>query len=205
MAAGPGLHTRIVAILKLGLPLVALGLLASLFLVQPDDGIEGSGVVFSEGDIDTLGSGLQITNPTFTGTTRSDDRFRFTAALVVPDAAPPERARISTIKGRIDLVDGPSVHLEAREGDLDVPTQRLDLGGSVVITTSDGYRLVTDRATLDLKAGTFLSGTEVVTTGPLGRITSGSLLVAPGSATGEVRRFSFGNGVRLIYDPPDPG
>ena len=46
---------------------------------------------------------------------------------------------------------------------------------------------------------------EVVTTGPLGRITSGSLHVAPAAATGEARRFSFSGGVRVVYDPPGSG
>ena len=203
MAAGPGLYSRVVAVLKVGLPLVAVGLLASLFVVQTDDRI-GEGVVFSPGDVEALGSGLRISNPTFTGTTRSEDRFRFTAELVEPDAAPPERALITTLAGTLDLHNGPEVAVTARTGDLDIPSQRLDLSGEVVISTSDGYRLVTDKATLDLRAGALVAGDEVVTTGPLGQITSGSLHVAPAAATGEARRFSFGSGVRLVYDPPDP-
>lgn len=204
MAVAPGVYSRVVAVLKVGLPLVAVGLLASLFVVQTDDRI-GGGVVFSPGDVEALGSGLRITNPTFTGTTRGEDRFRFTAELVEPDAAPPERARITAPAGTLDLNNGPQVSIRARTGDLDIPTQRLDLSGEVVILTSDGYRLVTDKATVDLRAGAFLAGDRVETTGPFGVITSGSLHVAPAAATGEARRFSFGNGVRLLYDPPDPG
>jgi lipopolysaccharide export system protein LptC len=201
MANGRGWHSRIVAILKLGLPLVALGLLSALFLVQTDDRI--GGVVFSQGDVEALGSGLQITNPTFTGTTRGQDRFRFTAAQVVPDAAPPQRAAITTLAGTIDLHNGPSVTVQADTGDLDIPTQRLDLSGKVTIETSDGYRIDADKATLDLRAGAFVAGDHVLSRGPLGRITSGSLHVAPAATSGEARRFSFGNGVRLLYDPPD--
>jgi lipopolysaccharide export system protein LptC len=204
MPAGPGLYSRVVAVLKVGLPLVAIGLLVSLFLVQTDDRLGGN-VVFSPGDVEALGSGLRIDNPTFTGTTQGGDRFRFTAALVEPDAAPPERARITTLAGTLDLQDGPRVSVSARTGDLDIPTQRLDLSGQVVITTSDGYRMVTDKATIDLRAGAFVAGDEVASTGPLGEITSGSLHVAPAAATGEARRFSFSDGVRVIYDPPDPG
>jgi lipopolysaccharide export system protein LptC len=204
MAVGPGLHSRVVAVLKVGLPLVAVGLLASLFVVQTDDRIGGE-VVFSPGDVKALGSGLKVTNPTFTGTTRGEDRFRFTADLVEPDAAPPERALITALAGTLELHNGPEVTFTAATGDLDIPTQRLDLSGEVVISTSDGYRLVTDKATLDLRAGAFVAGDQVETTGPLGAITSGSLHVAPAAATGEARRFSFGDGVRLIYDPPDPG
>lgn len=201
MPNGRGWHSRLVAILKLGLPLVALGLLSALFLVQSDDRI--GGVVFSQGDVEALGNGLEITNPTFTGTTQGQDRFRFTAALVVPDAAPPTRAAISTLEGTVDLHNGPSVTVEAATGDLDVPTQRLDLAGTVMIETSDGYRIDSDTATFDLRKGAFVAGDHVVSRGPLGEITSSSLHVAPAAATGEARRFSFGGGVRLVYDPPD--
>jgi lipopolysaccharide export system protein LptC len=202
VAADPGLHSRIVGILKVGLPLVALGMLASIFLVQTDDSLGGN-IVFSQGDIDALGEGLKITNPTFTGTTAGQDRFRFTAALVEPDAAPPERARITTLAGEVALHNGPTVELEADTGDLHIPTERLDVAGDVRISTSEGYRIHAEQATLDLAAGSIVAGNAVETTGPLGRIDSGSLAVAPAASSGEARRFSFGNGVRLIYEPSD--
>jgi len=202
MASDPGLHSRIVGILKVGLPLVALGMLASLFLVQTDDRFGGD-LVFSQGDIASLGEGLRITNPTFTGTTRGEDSFRFTAAQIVPDAAPPERARITGLSGEVALHDGPVVGLEAETGDLHIPTQRLDVAGNVRLRTSDGYRINAEQATLDLRAGSIVAGNTVETTGPLGRIDSGSLTVQPAAASGEARRFSFANGVRLIYEPPD--
>lgn len=202
MATGPGLHSRIVGILKVGLPLVALGMLASIFLVQTDDRLGGN-IVFSGGDVEALGEGLRITNPVFTGTTAGQDEFRFTAALVEPDAAPPERARITTLAGEVALHDGPTVEVEADTGDLHIPTQRLDLAGNVRIRTSEGYRMVAEQATLDLAAGSIVAGNAVETTGPLGRIDSGSLTVEPAATSGEARRFSFGNGVRLVYDPPN--
>ena len=202
MASDPGLHSRIVGVLKVGLPLVALGMLASLFLVQTDDRFGGD-LSFSRGDIDALGKGLRITNPTFTGTTQGQDRFRFTAALVEPDAAPPERAKITTLAGEVALNNGPVVELEADSGDLHIPTERLDVAGNVRIRTSEGYRMAAEQATLDLRAGSLIAGNAVETTGPLGRIDSGSLTIQPAAASGEARRFSFGNGVRLVYDPPD--
>ena len=75
MARGPGLHTRIVAILKVGFPILAVGLILSVFVFRPAEDGE-SEIVFSQGDVDELGKGLQITNPTFTGTTREGDTFR---------------------------------------------------------------------------------------------------------------------------------
>jgi lipopolysaccharide export system protein LptC len=202
MPTGPGLHTRVVGVLKVGLPLVALGLLSALFLGQSEDSLGGN-LIFSRGDIAALGDGLRISNPTFTGTTRGGDSFRFTADLVEPDAAPPQRAKITTLSGEIALHNGPVVAVDAATGDLDIPTQRLDLTGDVRIETSDGYRIRAEKVTLDLRAGSVVAGDAVQSTGPLGKIDSGSLRVAPAAATGEARRFSFGSGVRLVYDPPD--
>lgn len=202
MATRPEVHTRVVTILKLGLPLVALALVASVFLVQTDDRFGGT-ITFSDADIAQLGDGLRLSNPVFTGTTRNGDRFHFSAALVVPDAAPPKRAAITTLDGTLDLVEGGSVTLAADKGDLDIPTQRLDISGNVRIATSDGYVLNADKATIDVTSGTFVAGDEVVTRGPLGEITSGNLHVTPAAATGEARRFSFSNGVHVLYDPPD--
>jgi lipopolysaccharide export system protein LptC len=202
MATGPGVYSQIVAVLKVGLPLIAIGLLSALFFGPGEDRGDG-GVVFSEGDVEALGGGLRVSNPTFTGTTSGGDRFRFTAELVVPDAAPPERAAITRPAGTLELAGGPSVTLEAADGDLHIPSERLDLSGAVRIETSDGYRIAADKATIDLRAGSLIAGDAVESTGPLGRIDSGSLRVAPAAAEGEARRFSFGNGVRLLYDPPD--
>jgi lipopolysaccharide export system protein LptC len=203
MAVGPGLHSRVVAILKVGLPLVALGMLAALFLVQSEDELGGD-LVFSSGDVDALGEGLRVSDASFAGTTRGEDRFRLTAALVEPDAAPPQRVRISDLSGSLGLNGGPTVEVVAATGDLDLPTQRLDLTGDVRIDTSDGYRLRAEKVTLDLDAGSLIAGDWVETTGPLGRIDSGSLRVAPAATEDDAaRRFSFGDGVRLVYDPPE--
>jgi lipopolysaccharide export system protein LptC len=201
MAAGPGLHSRLVAILKVLLPLVALGMLAALFLIQTEDEL-GSGVVFSEGDIAALGEGLRVTNPTFSGMTEDDDRFRFQAEEVIPDAAPPTRADITALTGRIDFVDGRAVEVASRTAELDLSRNRLELVGEVRVETSDGYVLRAERLGVDLDTGLLEAGDTVTTEGPPGTITSGTMRIEPPQGAGEDRRFSFGNGVRLVYDPP---
>jgi lipopolysaccharide export system protein LptC len=200
MPAGPGIYSQVVTVLKVGLPLVALGMLASLFVVQTDDSLGGN-LVFSAGDIEALGDGLRISNPTFTGTTRGGDSFRFTAALIVPNAAPPTRAAITSLGGELALAHGPVILVDATTGDLDIPTQRLDMAGDVKVDTSDGYRIQAERMTLDLRAGSLIADDRVVSEGPMGRIDSGSLRIAPAAEAGEARRFSFGDGVRLLYEP----
>jgi len=203
MAAGPGFYSRVVVVLKVALPLLALGMLSTLFLIQPDDRIGGD-LVFSRGDLAALGSGLRIRDAAFNGTTRGGDAFRFEAEEVVPDAAPPTRAAITALSGGIDFAAGPTVEVRADRGDLDIPTQLLVLTGDVLIETSDGYRMRAERVELDLRAGTMQAGEPVATEGPLGRIDSQTVAVTPAAGEGDARRILFGNGVRVVYDPPSP-
>ena len=91
--------------------------------------------------------------------------------------------------------------VQADGGDLDIPAQRLGLSGDVRIETSDGYRMAADTVTLDLLDGTLVAGDTVETEGPMGRIDSRTLSIVPSEGDGQARRFSFGDGVRLVYDP----
>lgn len=198
---GPDRYSRFVSVLKVTLPLVALAMLAALFLTQPDDG-DGTGLVFSEADLDALGSGLRIANADFDGTNATGDRFRFRSALVEPDAAPPTRASLSGLTGSVDFKGGPIVDLEADSGEIILATRVLTLTGSVKIKTSDGQNIDASEVVIDLAAGslTATGGVETGATG--GAITSETLRIDPADANGGTeRRFSFGNGVRLRYDP----
>lgn len=200
MVRGPGLYSRIVAILKIGLPLVALGLLAGLFLISTEDELEG-GLVFSEGDLEALGSGMQITSPSFSGASREDDRFRFTADLVVPDSAPPTRASITALAGQIEFADGPTVEVTAPTAELDLESNVLELMGHVTVDSAEGYHFVAERMSVDLRQGILEAQGGVDGDGPMGRITAETMRVEPADGSGDDRLFSFGDDVRLVYDP----
>ena len=200
MAGARDLYSRLVAVLKVALPLVALGMLSALFLAPGDDR-PGGDLVFSRADLAALGSGLRISDATFSGRTRGEDVFRFPAVSGVPDAAPPSRAQITDLAGSMDLVGGPTVTLTAAGGDLDIAEQRLRLAGAIDIETSDGFRVRTEAMEIDLRAGRLDAGTPVLTEGPMGRIEAATLTITPADDSGDSRRFLFGNGVRVLYDP----
>jgi lipopolysaccharide export system protein LptC len=204
MATGPGLYSRVVAILKVGLPLVAVAMLAALFLVSDDTRRTGE-LAFSPADLAALGSGMRVTGPVFSGVTEAMDRFRFTAAEVVPDAAPPTRAAIDRLEGRIDFADGRGVDLSAARGNLDLETQRMDLSGAVRVDSADGYSFGAERVDLDLRAGGLTATGAVEGEGPMGRIDSRRLTVSEPRDEGGARTFLFEEDVRLVYDPPGTG
>lgn len=203
MQPGRDLRSRIVTILKVGLPLVALGMLSALFLIQTDDSIGGGSIEFGTADMAALGSGLSVTNPVLTGTTSGNDRFRFTADRVVPDAAPPTHASMTNLTGQIAFDAGANVDLSAPTGALDIPAQQMVLGGPVHVVTSDGYRMQADGMQFDLGKGVLESSGANRTDGPQGSIEAGSLRVEPTGTDKSAgsRLISFGKGVRVIYDP----
>lgn len=202
MRIGPGFYSRLVAVLKVGLPLIALALLAGLFFIPAEDRLEGE-LEFSRADLAALGSGLRITRPTFTGTSRGGDRFRFTAELVVPDAATPTRASIEALAGHVEFADGRGLELGAETAELDIEAQRMQLMGAVEIETSDGYRIIANRLDAELGTATLTATGDVVAVGPMGRIAAATMTIAPAASDGDARMISFGKGVRLVYDPPD--
>lgn len=200
MAAGPGMYSRIVAVLKVGLPLVAVAMLAALFLIS-NDGRTGRELVFSPADLAALGDGMRVRSPVFSGVTEELDRFRFTAAEVTPDAAPPKLALIDRLAGRIDLSDGQSVELDAARGRLDLGTQRLILTGEVRVRSADGFSFAADEVALDLAAGGLEAAGAVAGSGPMGRIDAGRLSVGSPQGDKGTRMFLFEDRVSLIYDP----
>lgn len=196
------LRSRVVAILKVGLPLVALALLSTLFLMQSDDGFQGGGISFTQGDMEALGEGLSVDNPILTGTSANNDRFRFTADRVIPDAAPPTRADMTRLAGDIELARGTRINLSAPTGAFDITNQRIALTGPVLIDTSDGYHMNAETMDIDLAQGVLEARQDVETKGPIGTITSGTLRIEPKNPeSDDTRLISFGNGVRLIYLP----
>ncbi len=198
MASDGRLHSRIVAILKLILPLIAVLLLASLFLTPGEDGTEGE-LVFSEAEIADVGSGLEISRPTFSGMTRGDDVFQFSADKVVPDAIPPNRATITALVGTVDLANGGSVDLSAEAAELDIEAREIGLRGAVEVATSEGYLVTTEALDLDLGVGAMESAAPVRTDGPLGEITAGHLRIAPDKQGARI--ILFDDRVRLVYRP----
>jgi lipopolysaccharide export system protein LptC len=192
-------YSRLVGVLKIGLPLLALVLLASLFIL-PGEERTGGGIIFSEGDLESLGEGLRITEPVLTGATRDDDPFRFTAKVVVPDAAPPTRAAIEDLAGGITFAGGQRFEVEAPVAEVDLRAQVMEAGGRVTVTSSDGYRISADEVMVDLVAGTLEAEGDIDGAGPMGTIAAERMTIVPAEGGGGRRVFSFGNGVTLRYE-----
>jgi lipopolysaccharide export system protein LptC len=165
-------YSRAVRWLKIGLPLLALLLLSAVFLLPRDKGFD-VGLIYSTADLLALGEGLTVSNPRFTGSTEAGEPFIVTAVAAVPDGPDPSLVTLEAPRAEIEQA-GRLITLTAATGVLRPKESRLALSGGVMLVTSDGYRVSTDRIEADIKAGALTAPGPVRARGPQGAIEAGS-------------------------------
>ncbi|MEM6758807.1 MAG: hypothetical protein AAF601_04950 [Pseudomonadota bacterium] len=189
-------YSRVIAWLKVLLPLMALALLSTLFLFSrnPDAAVA---VPFAEGEVARRIAGEQITGPFFSGTTKDGDRVVVEAGTLRTGQS--MTSDLTKLSAQIDLVSGVRVVLTSDRGQFDMTRSTSELDGNVVITTSTGMQMNTETLIANLDDMT-LATPDIVATGPLGRLASGQMRMEKrGDATGS--HFVFTDGVKLVYDP----
>ncbi|MEL6232927.1 MAG: hypothetical protein AAFR46_00835 [Pseudomonadota bacterium] len=199
-----GRYSRAVRILRILLPLGALALLSSIFLITRDT--FPAGVRFTAADVEAFESGLRLTEPRFTGTTDAGEPFMLRADWALPDAPDPSEIELAGIEAEIHLADGRQARLVAARGVLRPKAQTVALEGEVAIRTSDGYTAMAPRAVADLRARILTVPEPLIAEGPLGRIEAGRLVMRRPSAAEQPAAeevIVFEDKVRVIYTPAE--
>lgn len=191
------LYSRFVALFKVLLPLAALAILATLFLLSR--GTDFTAIPFGEQDVADRMRDQQITAPFFSGVTPAGEEIMFKAAVVRPGgkAAPAEAVDLSA---RITLADGARITLKSQEGSFDLQQDMAHFKGDVRVTTSTGYVVTTDRLDSALSGVAAHTPGPVTGTGPLGDFTAGRMAIDTKTPGGPVHML-FNRGVKMIYDP----
>jgi lipopolysaccharide export system protein LptC len=191
-------RTRFVTWLKVLLPLVALGLLSTLFLLarttDPDLAIR-----YSDVDVSELSKDQQVTGPAYAGITRDGASVSVTARTVRPQAGEPGMLNAATVAGRLELQSGTTADMTAPAAVIDVDGDLLRFAGGVAILSSDGYRFETETLLASLATTDIRAETPVRATGPQGTLDAGAMHVTQGEDGGYVAVFT--GGVRLLYTP----
>jgi lipopolysaccharide export system protein LptC len=199
MARYDNLHSALVAWLKVLLPLIALAILSTLFLVARTIDPEGA-IPFAEVDIDDRIREPRLTRPTWAGVT-SDG----TALTLRADEARPARgedgASARAVTAELELAGGGEAGLVAAAVQLDPEGRQMTLSGGVVVTTSTGYRLETEGLTAMLDRTGMQSAGPVVGEGPGGTINAGELRLGADPDRPGTQLLVFDKGVKLLYRP----
>ncbi|MCJ8138369.1 LPS export ABC transporter periplasmic protein LptC [Falsirhodobacter halotolerans] len=196
-------HTKLVKLLKVALPLVALALLSTIFLVSRTVGTQDA-IPYSNVDVQGRAMDPRLTEPTWSGLTSDGARLNIAAAEVRPPAEG-RPATISALRADLTTPDGVDTHLQSAAGTYDDANQRVTFSGQVRVHTSTGYDIRMAEAVAELDR-TQVTGIGPITgQAPMGQLTAGGMTLNPAGDTGGQYRLDFTGGVKLIYTPaPQP-
>jgi len=198
MAQSFASYSRVVAWLKILLPLSALALLSTLFLFSRSIDPEQS-IPFADVDVKQLAREPRITAPEFSGMTADGAAITISASTAKADPTNLETATIDRLVAEFQTPDGAEVTAQADQGAIE-DARVARLAGNVHIQTSSGYRISTEELVSDLDQTLITSGGAVVATGPLGEIKAGQMIVSLQNRTG-TSMLVFKNGIKVLYDP----
>ncbi len=194
-------HSRLVATAKVLMPLAALAILSTLFLVAKRIDTEAA-IPYATVDVRELAREQRVGQPRYAGVTDDGAAITIVAARALPDAAGADTLRAEEMAAQIDLPDGTAIGVTAPLGWLDTPRDLASMAGGVVVTTTDGWRFETATLEAALDATRLLAETTVDATGPLGDLTAGRMDLTQGpQPDGPGPVLLFTGGVRLLYDP----
>ena len=204
MATYDNTYSRVVAWLKVLLPVIALVLLSTMFLISRT--IDPSRAIpFANVDVDGMVRDQRISAPAFSGVTRDGAALSFKAETARPLPDRTDGLSAESLTARIETPDGAQVDIEAANALIDGGAGLLSLSGGVVVTTSTQYRIEAEGLTSHLDRAELESDGAVHATGPLGVLDAGQARIAPEDGNASTYLLVFKEGVKLVYVPKGPG
>ena len=194
-------YSRLIACLKVLLPLMALGILSTLFLLSRDR-TPVAEVPFAQAEIEERLRDQQITGSLFSGATQGGDLINVTATKVLTSNGTIGENTAESLSAQIDTTGGTRINLLADTGRFSLADGNTTLEGNVVITTSTGFEVTTDFLEAGLSQLDIRSPGPVNAIGPFGTLTAGAMQLNEPEGT-QSPHLLFTNGVELIYRPEE--
>lgn len=169
-------HSRFVFVMRLTLPILAVGLIAIVLIYSVAYKPNIQRVL--EYPVIGLGTGaVSMTKPRLTGMDALDRYFVVTArnADRMPDD--PDTVTLSQVAADITKQGEMVLSLRASRGQIYSATNVLEFGPLVEIDLPDGYSFVTDRTEVEMRTGVIKGDTPLRGSGPMGEITANSFKV----------------------------
>ena len=196
----PGeVYSQVIAWLKVLLPLAALALLSTLFLLsQSREPLEN--VPFATALQAGERAAQGVAAPHYSGTLQGGELLTMTAVHARPLQG--DDILATDLSARVQTNDGGEIRFDAVQATIHDADREALLEGGVRFESSSGYVLTTKRllSALDKVAAESLG--PVQGEGPLGTLEAGRMRIAPLGESGDVQ-ILFTDGVKLIYRPPE--
>ena len=194
--------SRLVSWLKVLLPLTALGLLSTLFLVSnrinPEDAIP-----YAEVDVAERLREPRMTAPTYASITGDGSSLVVTAAEARPAQEGVTGSTAQEVIGTLTTLDGEETGLVADTAVMAQDSSDITFTGAVVVTHSSGYTVRTERLVAELERTALRSTTPVQADGPAGQITADAMELEPVATGADSYLLVFNGHVKLVYQPAE--
>nr|WP_155146909.1 LPS export ABC transporter periplasmic protein LptC [Ruegeria arenilitoris] len=187
-----------VQLLKVLLPLAAILLLSTVFLLSRSIETNVS-VPFTQQDIDARLADQLVTRPHYRGTTRKGEDIQV-EAIQATQGTNGDVPTATEFTGRFGLLNGGVITLDSNTGSIRPDKGTATFVGDVVITTTDGIRVTTDLLNTSLDEIRGDTPGQVDGTGPIGNFTAGRMTFGTEKKDGPVH-ILFTDGVKLVYEP----
>lgn len=192
-------YSRMVAWLKVALPLIALGILSTLFLISRAVDTPVA-IPFADSDVQERLTNQQVTGPYFSSTSANGDQITFIAETVTTPSGRTGANRAENVDIQVDMVNGRRITVTALQADVDIAKDQSDLIGDVEIITSNGFVLRTELLKVRMSKMEMTSPDDVTANTPIGDLKAGSMrLLSPEDDAGS--QLHFTGGVKLLYQP----
>ena len=192
------IHSRLVTVLKVALPLLALALLSTLFLfsrrINPEDAIPYASV-----DVADRLREPRMTDATYSGMTGDGTTVTFSAAEARPETD--GNARLSGVTGTLQSADGAKTQLAALAIQIDQAGGVVVLSKEVEVTTSTGYVVQMPELTVALNRTSAHSDGPVTAQAPLGQLEAGAMEITRIDGDSGAYLLVFNKRVHLLYLP----
>ncbi len=199
MLRSGSLYDRYVLGMRIFLTLVAAGI-AVLLGIWPALNEREVSFTLSYEDVAESDDQIRMINPRFVGKDRLDRVFTVSASSGLQDTPDDPRVRLENISASLDLGDGVRIVATSKSGTYFVDQNLLELGGDVVLETTDGYRFTASKARFDLEKNIASSRDALGGYGPLGRFLSAHFEIRV-----DEKIAIFEGGIRMRLDPKGGG
>ena len=192
--------SRLVAWLKVLLPLAALALLSTLFLISnrinPEDAIP-----YAQVDVEARLKEPRMTAPNFAGVTEDGAALEVSAAETRPAVDGTRGQTATDVAARLTTPDGVETELSSQGAEVALDGKEVTFRGDVVVTHSLGYRIETEAMTARLDETALRATAPVRADGPVGQITADGMSLTRAGSGGDGYLLVFNGQVKLVYQP----
>ncbi len=193
-------YSRLVLWLKVALPLVALGILSTLFFVAETLDPEAA-IPYADVDVEKILREQGITRPTFGGVTKGGVAIAISADEVRPGPERQDRLTARALVAQLDLPSGTQIDIESPVGIVDATTEQAILQGGARLESAMGYIVLTDEIVASMTDASVFAKSTIRAEGPPGKLTAGQMELTRTETPDPAYLLVFKGGVHLIYTP----